>query len=47
MWINQEQPTINVYNEINAFDSNDVFDLNALEFKVAFGVINYKSGVPL
>jgi hypothetical protein len=38
---------INMFETENHYDSSVPFDLNALDFKIAFGVTDYHLSVPL
>jgi len=46
-WLHQKQPVINMFETENHYDSSVPFDLNALDFKIAFGVTDYHLSVPL
>lgn len=46
-WLRQKQPMINTYDAVNHFDSKHEVDLNQLGFKLAFGVVDYRTGSPL
>jgi hypothetical protein len=45
--VNQEQPNINTYDSQDYFNAQDEFDLNKLNFKIAFGVVDYHNSQPL
>lgn len=45
--IYRNNPIVNLSDEANAYDASDVVDLNAIGFKIAFGVGDFLTGESL